>query len=153
MNDEKNSQSTNQTTEPTDDQLAQLPAEKLAQMLREKRQSEGRYRTQLREVEAERDKLSQAVSGYQRASFGELARSKQVLDSAVDDVAEKVSLAELLDESGRLDEQKATEALDALRQNKPHFFEAAPSKSGADFTGSTAAAPVEKATWGDVLSG
>lgn len=152
MNDEMKNE-TNEATEPNDDQLAQLPAEKLAQMLREKRQSEGRYRTQLREVEAERDQLSQTVSGYQRASFDQFARGRNVLDSAVDDVAEKVSFAELLDDSGHVDEQKAGEALDTLRQNKPHYFEAAAKSSGADFTGSTAAAPVEKATWGDVLAG
>ncbi|MGP5198379.1 hypothetical protein ACTXKN_04390 [Brachybacterium alimentarium] len=141
-----------ETMEPTDDQLAQLPAEKLAQMLREKRRSEGNYRTQLREVEADRDRLAEAVQGYQRASFDEFARGRKVLDSAVDDVAEKVNVAELLGDDGQLDEERAAEALEALRSTKPHFFEAAPSKSSADFTGFTADAGEKSASWGDILN-
>lgn len=144
-------ENTNENTEPSDDQLAQLPAERLAQMLREKRKSEGNYRTQLREVEAERDKLSETVSGYQRASFGEFAREKRVRDSAVDDVAEKVNVAELLDDTGRLDQEKAAAALDELSRAKPHFFEQAPKVSSVDFTGSTAESGGESASWGDIL--
>ena len=138
--------------EMADDQLAQLPAERLAQMLREKRKSEGSYRTQLREAEAERDRLSEAVSGYQRASFDEFARGRKVLDSAVEDVAEKVNVSEMLGEDGRVDEEKVGAALDELRKEKPHFFAAPPSSSSADFTGSTSEQREESASWGDILS-
>lgn len=138
--------------EPTDDQLAQLPAEKLAQMVREKRRSEGSYRTQLREAEAERDRLADAVKGYQRASFDEFARGRSVLPSAVEDVAEKVNVAELLADDGRLDEQRAGEALDTLRTAKPHYFEAAAGASSVDFTGSTSGQGEESASWGNILS-
>lgn len=143
----------NDNVEPTDDQLAQLPAERLAQMLREKRRSEGGYRTQLREAEAERDRLAEAVQGYQRASFDEFARGRKVLDSAVEDVLEKVNVAELLGEDGRLDEERAGKALEELRASKPHFFEAASARSSADFTGSTADQGEKSASWGAILGG
>ena len=63
--------------EMADDQLAQLPAERLAQMLREKRKSEGNYRTQLREAEAERTgsrRRSRGISG--RASTSSLVAGR-----------------------------------------------------------------------------
>ncbi|MGO2773957.1 MAG: hypothetical protein ACTIB2_11190 [Brachybacterium tyrofermentans] len=141
------------TAEPTDDQLAQLPPEKLAQMVREKRQAEGRYRTQLREAEAERDRLAETVQGYQRSTFEEFARGRKVLDSAVDDVADKVNVAELLGEDGRLDEERAGAALEELRTSRPHYFEAAPRKSSADFTGSAAGQGDESASWSNILAG
>lgn len=150
MNTNDNS---NETAEPADDQLAQLPAEKLAQMVREKRQAEGRYRTRLREAEAERDRLAETVQGYQRSTFDEFARGRKVLDSAVDDVAEKVNVAELLGEDGQLDEERAGAALDALRTSRPHYFEAAPAKSSADFTGSTVGQGDESASWSNILAG
>lgn len=152
MNDEMKTE-TNEAMEPTDDQLAQLPAERLAQMLREKRQSEGKYRTQLREAEAQRDELSQTVSGYQRASFDQFARGRKVLDTAVDDVAEKVNMADLLDERGQVDEEKAGAALDALRQDRPHYFAQPPRSSTVEPSYSSPGLPEAGASWGDVLSG
>ena len=143
MNDE--------AVELADDQLAQVPAEKLAQMLREKRRSEGSYRTQLREAEAERDRLSAAVSGYQRKSFDEFARGRKVLDSAVDEVAEKLDVSELLDENGQEDEEKAGAALDELKRSKPHFFKAMPMRSSVDTSSYSTGDLIESASWGDVL--
>lgn len=139
--------------ELADDQLAQLPAERLAQMLRDKRKSEGGYRTQLREAEAERDRLSDAVAGFQRARFDEFARGRKVLDSAVEDVAEKVNVAELLGDDGTVDEEKAGAALDELRTSKPHFFERVARSSSVDFTGSTTGPGGESTSWGDILGG
>lgn len=144
MNDE--------AVEPTDDQLAQVPAEKLAHMLREKRRSEGNYRTQLREAEVERDRLTDVVKGYQRARFGELARGRRVrpvLDSALEDVVEKVDVGELLGEDGQLDEEKVNTALDELSRSKPHFFRQPGRSSGEG--GSPHVDVPEDASWGDVL--
>lgn len=142
-----------ETAEPADDQLAQLPAEKLAQMLREKRRSEGSYRTQLREAEAERDRLSEAVAGYQRARFVEFARGRKVLASAVEDVAEKVNVSELLGEDGAVDEKKAGAALDELRKEKPHFFQQPQKASTVDYSNYRAEPHDESASWGDILGG
>lgn len=150
MNDDDNMQAAD--GEATEDQLAQLPPERLVQMLREKRRSEGNYRAQLREVEEERDRLSEAVSGYQRAAFDDFARSRRVQDSAVDDVAEKLSVGDLLDESGRLDEEKAGAALEELRREKPHYFQPIPQSNSADFTGSSNGLGLNSALWGDILA-
>ena len=67
-------------------------------------------------------------------------------------MAEKVNVAELLGDDGQLDEERAGEALESLRSSKPHFFEAASTRSSADFTGSTSGQGEESASWGDILS-
>lgn len=138
-------------TEATDDQLLQLPPEKLVAMLKDKRKSEANYRTQLRDTEAERDKLAGVVEGHRREAFGEFAKSKNVVDSAVDDVAEKVNVAELLDDNGNLDTSKASAALEDLKGSKPHYFVQPAGSSSVDFSGSAGESQEKQATWADVI--
>lgn len=136
----------------TDDQLLQLPTEKLVSMLRDKRKSEAAYRTQLREAEAERDTLKGTVTGYQQKGFHEFAKGHSVLDSALDDVTDKLDVASLLSDDGQVDQDKAKAALEDLRQSRPHYFQQPAGQSGGDFSGSVGEAPPQRETaWGDVL--
>lgn len=136
-----------------DDQLAALPAERLAAMLREKRKAEASYRTKLRDVEAERDALAGKVTGYQSAAFSKFAVGERVLPAALEDVAAKVDLSTLLGEDGQLDQAKAKTALAELRTAKPHYFAPIPGASGVDFSGSSGEPPKRpEASWADVLS-
>ncbi|WP_026820177.1 hypothetical protein [Arthrobacter castelli] len=148
----ENQEETEQTDETSDDQLLQLPPEKLVAMVRDKRKAEATYRTKLRDTEAERDKLSETVGGYQKSAFSDFAKSQRVLDSAVDDVAGSLDVSELLDESGQVDQEKATAALEELKQSKPHYFQRPPMQTGTDRVGGSGEGNVKpEASWGDVL--
>lgn len=139
--------------EESDDQLLQLPAERLVAMLRDKRKAEAAYRTKLRETETERDTLKGTVTGFQQKAFHQFAKGHAVLDTALDDVSEKLDIAGLLDESGQVDQDRAKAALEDLKKSRPHYFTQPAGQSGADFSAGVGEAPPKReATWGDVLS-
>lgn len=141
-----------QETEVTDDELAALPAERLAAMLRDKRKAEATVRGKLRDAETQRDALAGTVSGFQKEALAGVATKAGVLPSALADLALHVPLESVLGEGGLLDTDKATAALTDLRVSKPHFFPASAGASGASFTGSSGERHVAaEASWGDVL--
>ncbi|OLT46937.1 hypothetical protein BJF85_00225 [Saccharomonospora sp. CUA-673] len=98
-----------------------------------------KYRKQLREVEAERDRLAGKLEQMHRAEIrraAEGARMHDPDDFTVDDVAE------LLNDDGDVDGDKVAQRLDALRESKQHLFQPPPSpkdfgggERGADITG------------------
>lgn len=139
-----------ETPESSEDQLLGLPVEKLAAMVREKRKAEASVRAKLRDAEAERDRLSGAVSGYQRRAFAEAAKGAQMQESALDDVLAVVDLEAVLGEDGTVDAAKAQKALGELRKSKPHYFKAVPMRSGGDITGGGYAVR-PSSQWADVL--
>lgn len=78
-----------------------------------------RYRTQLREVEAERDALTKRLTAMERAAVEHLAGGLLV-DSA-DVWRDGLTLDELRGEDGSLDPEKVTGAVQALAERKPHW--------------------------------
>lgn len=141
-----------QEIEVTDDELATLPAERLAAMLRDKRKAEATVRGKLRDAEAQRDALAGTVSGFQKEALNGVATTAGVLPSALADLALHVPLESVLGEGGLLDAEKATVALTGLRATKPHFFPAPAGSSGANFAGGSGETyGGTQASWGDVL--
>ena len=138
-----------QETEVRDDELATLPAERLAAMLRDKRKAEATVRGKLRDAEAERERLSGTVSGFQQQALKAHAEKAGVVPSALADLGAHVPLESVLGEDGLLDAEKATAALDALKLSRPHFFPAVPGSSGAEFT--FTGEPSRTPSWSDVL--
>ncbi|WP_336633033.1 MULTISPECIES: hypothetical protein [unclassified Microbacterium] len=137
------------TDDVKDDDLAALPAERLAEMLREKRRAEATVRSRLREVETERDALSERVTAWQGDRFAALAKDGRVVESAVKDVAALVPLESVLDDAGLVDAEKVSEALIALRQERPHLFQRV-GASGPDSFGGAQGVP-QSVSWSDVL--
>ncbi|WP_193086462.1 hypothetical protein [Brevibacterium aurantiacum] len=131
------------------DNLLELPPEKLAGMVRDKRKAEASVRSKLREAEAERDKLAGAVTGFRRQSFAAAAKSTQLQDTALDDALKVVPLEDMLGEDGTVDAAKVKESMQALRRSHPHYFEPIPKASSIGQGG--APAGFEGASWSDVL--
>lgn len=75
---------------------------------------EARYRTQLRETEAERDQLAGRIEAMQRAEVERLAQQWISKPSAL--WSAEVTLADLLDDDGHVDPEKVTAAAHAARQ-------------------------------------
>lgn len=140
-----------QETEVADDELATLPAERLAAMLRDKRKAEATVRGKLRDAEAERDGLKGTVAGFQTEALHGVARTEGVLPSALSDLAQHVPLESVLGEGGLLDTEKATAALKELRASKPHFFPGPAPSSGSNFVGGGEWPTGGEASWADVL--
>lgn len=139
----------NMTAEQAEDNLLELPPEKLAGMVRDKRKAEASVRSKLREAEAERDKLAGTVTGFRRQSFAAAAKSTQLQDTAVDDALKVVPLEDMLGEDGTVDSAKVKESMQALRRSHPHYFEPVPKASSIGQGG--APAGFEGASWSDVL--
>lgn len=137
-----------------DDELAKLPPDRLAQMLRDKRKAEASLRGRLRDTEGERDTLAGAVSGYQENALNDLATQAGAAPTALDDLRGHLPLDQLMGEDGNLDTEKVSEALATLKGARPHLFiqSGATVASGVgSFTSGddTTATP----TWGDVIGG
>ncbi|PCC58646.1 hypothetical protein CIK58_01525 [Brevibacterium aurantiacum] len=132
-----------------EDNLLELPPEKLAGMVRDKRKAEASVRSKLREAEAERDKLAGTVTGFRRQAFAATAAASKVQESAMDDVLGAVGLDNVLGEDGTVDAEKVQESLQALRRSHPHYFEPIPKASSIGQGG--APAGFEGASWSDVL--
>ncbi|MGY1551605.1 hypothetical protein ACW5CM_07435 [Microbacterium sp. A588] len=137
------------TDDMKDDDLAALPSERLAEMLRDKRKAEAAVRSRLREVETERDTAAARVTTWQGERFAALAKDGRVVQSAVKDVATLVPLESVLDDAGLVDPEKVTAALDGLRQERPHLFQQV-GASGADSFGGANGVP-QPVSWSDVL--
>lgn len=137
------------TDDVKDDDLAALPAERLAEMLREKRRAEAAVRSRLREVESERDTATERVSTWQGERFAALAKDGRVVESAVKDVAALVPLESVLDDAGLIDPEKVSAALDGIRQERPHLFQQV-SASGPDSFGG-ANGFTQPVSWADVI--
>lgn len=75
---------------------------------------EARYRTQLRETEAERDQLAARVESLQRAEVERLAAN--VIRNGAALWSAQTSLADLLDDNGAVDPQKVKDAATAAKQ-------------------------------------
>lgn len=149
VNSDENLPSKNGTVPEAEDNLLELPPEKLAGMLRDKRKAEASVRSKLREAEAERDKLAGAVTGFRRQSFAATAAASKVQESAMDDVLGAVGLDNVLGDDGTVDAEKVQESLQALRRSHPHYFEPIPKASSIGQGG--APAGFEGASWSDVL--
>ena len=138
--------------DPHDDDLASVPADRLAAMLRDKRKAEAAVRTRLREAEEARDKLAAGLTAWQSRAFADKARAAGVIDSALEDLPGRVDLASLLTEDGTLDDDKATAALSDLQVGRPHWFVQKPAKSGPEFAAGTGEKPSgAAASWSDIL--
>ena len=137
------------TDDVKDDDLAALPAERLAEMLREKRRAEAAVRSRLREVETERDALTERVTTWQGDRFAELAKSGRVVESAVKDVQALVPLETVLDDAGLVDAEKVSAALIDLRQERPHLFQQVTASGPDSFGGANGF--TQPVSWADVI--
>lgn len=138
------------TDDVKDDDLAALPSERLAEMVRDKRKAEASLRTRLREVESERDTAAGRVTAWQGDQFAELAKKGRVVESAVGDVAGLVPLESVLDDAGLIDAGKVDAALMTIRQDRPHLFVQV-GASGAESFGGANGTNVQPVSWSDVL--
>lgn len=75
-----------------------------------------KYRTQLRDTEAERDRLAARVDAYERAELDRLAAGK-----LADPSDWQPDRDQIRDDDGNIDEGKAAAALDRLLTEKPHY--------------------------------
>lgn len=137
------------TEDVKDDDLAALPAERLAEMLREKRRAEAAVRSRLREVEAERDTAAARVTTWQGDRFAALAKDGRVVESAVADVAALVPMESVLDDAGLVDPEKVSAALDGVRQERPHLFQQVGASGPDSFGGANGYG--QPVSWSDVL--
>jgi hypothetical protein len=79
-----------------------------------------KYRRQLRDTEAERDRLATQVEGYHRAEAERLAASRLI--DASDLWASGVKLADLLaDDGSQVDPARVAQALRSIEQVRPHW--------------------------------
>lgn len=143
------------TTEATDDDLAGVPAERLAAMLRDKRKAEQAVRGRLRDAEADRDRLAASVQAFQSRALMQAAKAAGVIESALDDLPGRLNVTDLLGEDGTLDDDKTTAALDGLKTARPHWFGLGrPTRSGVELSGGTGepSTSAPAASWADVLS-
>ncbi|WP_454115473.1 hypothetical protein [Microbacterium lacticum] len=137
------------------DDLANVPPERLAQMVRDKRRAEAAVRQKLRDVEAAHGVLETAVTGFRARQVRTAAAGAGALAEALDDVVAALSVDDILADDGTVDDAGLTAALAELRKLKPFYWPTSrlPPRSSPDsqHTGMTYAA--KPATWGDVLGG
>ncbi|WP_178360553.1 hypothetical protein [Mycolicibacterium hippocampi] len=82
-----------------------------------------KYRRQLRDTEAERDRLLTQVEGYHRAEVERLASSRLIDGSDV--WAGGVALDSLLNDAGQVDPARVAQAVRDLAQTRPHWCRSA----------------------------
>lgn len=140
----------NHPTEEQGDNLLELPPEKLAGMVRDKRKAEASVRSKLREAESERDQLASSVTGFRRQAFAEAAKDSKMHESALEDVLASVNLEDVLGDDGTVDPGKVGEALKGLRQSHPHYFERGPRVSSIGQGGHPSGDGLSP-SWSDVL--
>ncbi len=81
------------------------------------RREAARYRTQLRQVEAERDQLAERMTSYQRTEVERAAADKLAKPSDI--WLEGDDVDGLLDEDGNVDHTKVTERVDQVLDGRP----------------------------------
>ncbi|HCG56413.1 MULTISPECIES: hypothetical protein [Brevibacterium] len=141
-----------QSGEVEADNLLELPPEKLAGMVRDKRKAEASVRTKLRDAEAERDQLATAVKGFRTQAFAAAAKSTQLQSTAVEDALKVVPLEGMLTEDGTIDAAKVKESMQALRRSHPHYFQPVPPSSGPGFSGGPDPSDLNgTAGWSEIL--
>ena len=113
-----------------------------------------RYRLALREAEGQRDALQATLTDYHRAEAERIAESR-LIDSA-DLWRDGVSVAELLDDDGRVDPDKVGAAVDAVIDAHEHWQRPTPQRPNVHdlHSGSTGRRPEKTGgTWMDALKG
>jgi len=108
-----------------------------------------KYRTRLREVETERDTVSERLTGYQRREAERLAADK--LSRPGDLWLDGAEVGGLLDDEGRLDEEKVAAAVAGVLDGRPQL-EAGRVRPRPDAAQGGSGAP-QAPGWGDVLQG
>jgi len=108
-----------------------------------------RYRTRLRETEAERDGISERLVGYQRREAERIAGA--TLSRPADLWLDGVDPSELLDDDGQLDPEKVTAAVAGVLDGRPQL-EAGRVRPRPDHAQGGPAAP-QASGWQDVLQG
>ncbi|GAB3603294.1 hypothetical protein GCM10027586_06270 [Kineococcus gypseus] len=116
------------------------------------RREAGGYRARLREAEAERDRLQQQLDAYRLRDAEAIATTARegwlTLRHGPDLWADGVGLADVVDDSGAVDEERVVQAVTRLVQDRPHW-QARPSgdigqgRRGVDVSGG--------AGWQDVI--
>ncbi len=137
----------------TEEDLAEVSAERLAEMVREARKEAAGFRTRLRDTETERDALASTVSGFQQTALREAAAKAGLAKTAAGDLDAHLPLADVLGEDGLLDADKTDAALRGLRAERPHLFGAGNTVSGAESYGGAGDDAPQVSNWADVLRG
>jgi len=106
-----------------------------------------KYRRRLREVEKERDKLAEQVTGHHRAAVERLAAEQ--MSTPGDLWLAGVDLADLIGDEGDVDDDKVADAVDQVLADRPHWRKASPPAFDG---GARQSAPVES-SWAEVLRG
>jgi hypothetical protein len=129
-----------------------LPADQGADVAALRKEAAG-YRSKLREVEGERDKLSERLGVLQRGE------AERIASTAADDFASPlragddlwkadVELDHLLDDDGNLDATVVRGKVAELAESRPHWVTQNPGDSDA---GKGAGAAVRKASFGEAM--
>jgi len=108
-----------------------------------------RYRTRLREAEAERDGISERLTGYQRREAERLAAS--TLSRPADLWLDGADPSELLDDEGQLDPEKVAATVAGVLTDRPQL-EAGRVRPRPDHAQGGSGAP-QAPGWSDVLQG
>ncbi|MEQ6898458.1 hypothetical protein [Microbacterium sp. KR10-403] len=137
------------------DDLAALPADRLAAMLREKRRDEASVRDRLRAAKTERDQLAATVQAFQTDALQALAVREGLAATARGDLAQHIPTGEVVDAAGLLDEAAALARIEQLRTDRPHLFVArvAPANTGGTPATGDSRSSGQAASWADVLHG
>lgn len=105
-----------------------------------------KYRRQLRDAEAERDRLAETVTRYQRAEAEQYAEAAGMVRGA-DLFDLGADLASMLAEDGTVDAEKVAATAAALLADRPHWR-----RPPTDFDlGPRSRPPAPGPSWGDVL--
>ncbi len=110
-----------------------------------------RYRRQLREAETARDGLLARVDTLQRAEVARIAKAQQgPLHNAADllDLG-GVTLEQLRNEAGDIDEKKVTAALEEFRKARAYLFQPKPKITFGQGRGES----VDTKSWSEVING
>lgn len=108
-----------------------------------------KYRTRLREVEAERDALKARVDAMTRKQIEGVIGDKLHRPDDFFEVDGGVAIDDLIAEDGTVDEAKVSTRLATITETRPHLIKPAPKVDSA--APSRGAAEEGKTTWQDAL--
>jgi hypothetical protein len=123
MTEEKAEQAneTNEAEKPEATELTDPTDEEGGDELAKVRRETAKYRTRLREAEAERDQLAARLSDAQRAEVERQVAGPDGLQSASDFWTGGIRLDDLRDEEGGLDADKIAAAVKQVLAQHPHW--------------------------------